>query len=925
MVGGGDRDVGLNNWLNWNQYESLQSTEHKSMWFLSIKKRISIVLIWALCFWSIWYKAISYIYQKNQELYIEEQKKYLDKEISDYAKEMQLLLTDAKSDIINEMALLSKIFWHLTIPNDLDSYKWKVMIRWMMEASKVWPQIDAAIDQISLIGLDWKEIFRSYYNSWQIIIADEDNLKNMSWDVSFIKAQKLIGWDIAISKLVFEYVEWGALHKYIINASSVIENDNKKYILFIKYRFDSIHKYIEDIKDHAYTNWLCLRVDNQSERNDLISILNNWKPIYKYWCDIKETIIDDFGSKNITDQQLKKFLKVQTFMFHEHNYNVTYYLHNKDILKDYHNDKLMSIWGWVVSAFLWMCLFLWWNYMYRRSIIISMENQRQQMSIQNMSNMITNLTNHLKEKEERDIYSKRQLEEMVKIIFDVAQDAIIITDDTQIIVNVNPATEDMFWMTKANMIWKNVHDIITPNNSKPKWKPIYDLIENWIVNRWSQSWKFRSSISWKWWGKIHVDVRLNLFEQWWKQFVVWSIHDISELIDTQNRLNIRISMMEAMMEAIDTPLCFTNSEWYLLWCNNVFAKYFSKPKDELILEWENMIKIYDIVSVYWLSDVIVEMDTALMDNYRESWKINQHNILSEDVEVKIEWWSSLFLRIKRALFDEWNWSVWIVWLIMDFTDIKQSQRKQELAQRMTEDFLANMSHELRTPLNPILWYCQILLSSHLEWFTKEGIISLLQNINTAWKDLLDILGGIIDFTSYSTWQAKLDKDRFNIKRLIDSVYEEFSDSAKKAWVSITLTIKYEPELTADFQFLKKAIWKILSNSIKFISDTNHSWDIIEIIVDKNLDWNIVIIIIDNGIWIYPNEIDLIMSPFSQLERTENKTKWWVWIWLKLAKWFIQVHWWTLSIKSNGDIDDWRWKWTTVTIMLPKELIINLIS
>src|SRR6185295_17442806 len=103
-------------------------------------------------------------------------------------------------------------------------------------------------------------------------------------------------------------------------------------------------------------------------------------------------------------------------------------------------------------------------------------------------------------------------------------------------------------------------------------------------------------------------------------------------------------------------------------------------------------------------------------------------------------------------------------------ELRVTQRAAEAATRAKSEFLASMSHELRTPLNAIILYSE-LLEEEAEDHGHQGSVADLQKIQSAGKQLLDLINGILDLSKIEAGKMTLSFERFEVRAMIDGLLD----------------------------------------------------------------------------------------------------------------------------------------------------------
>jgi len=207
---------------------------------------------------------------------------------------------------------------------------------------------------------------------------------------------------------------------------------------------------------------------------------------------------------------------------------------------------------------------------------------------------------------------------------------------------------------------------------------------------------------------------------------------------------------------------------------------------------------------------------------------------------------------------------------LDITPLKSSQIALEEQKRKAEEvsafktrFLANMSHEIRTPLSAILGFTEILMREE----TDTRHIEFLNHIENSGKNLLKIIGDILDLTKIEEGKMTLIKESFNLKEAVADALEPYKFKAKEKGLEFDLVLEdsIPDSLLGDIGKIIQILINLVGNAIKFTTEGG-----ITVHIDAKLSSvpNVAILlftITDSGIGVAEEKQLLIFDAFSQGE------------------------------------------------------------
>jgi signal transduction histidine kinase len=242
---------------------------------------------------------------------------------------------------------------------------------------------------------------------------------------------------------------------------------------------------------------------------------------------------------------------------------------------------------------------------------------------------------------------------------------------------------------------------------------------------------------------------------------------------------------------------------------------------------------------------------------------------------------------------------------------KQVQRRlQEQADALKEadrrknEFLAMLSHELRTPLAPMRTALEILRikgspASELVW-SRDVIGRQIDQMTRMVDDLLDV-------SRITRGLVRLQKEPVELAFVVGRAVEmarPFIDARKH---QLTVSLAPGPVwLEADVSRLAQVLTNLLNNSAKYTDKRGQ----IELSAQCHGD-DVLIKVLDNGVGISPELLPRVFDPFTQEDRSLDRTDSGLGIGLALVKNLVELHGGKVQAFSAG-----RGKGSEFVIQLP---------
>ena len=140
----------------------------------------------------------------------------------------------------------------------------------------------------------------------------------------------------------------------------------------------------------------------------------------------------------------------------------------------------------------------------------------------------------------------------------------------------------------------------------------------------------------------------------------------------------------------------------------------------------------------------------------------------------------------------------------------------EEASKAKTFFLSNMSHDIRTPLNAIIGYTTL---ANQEGVTYEDKTEYIDKIDTASRQLLEIVNDVLDMSRIESGKFNLEPTCVNLKNCIQEVSDlvRIQLEAKKINFSVSCNVTHEWVL-CDKAMMDRALMNLLCNAGKFTEE-----------------------------------------------------------------------------------------------------------
>jgi signal transduction histidine kinase/CheY-like chemotaxis protein len=218
------------------------------------------------------------------------------------------------------------------------------------------------------------------------------------------------------------------------------------------------------------------------------------------------------------------------------------------------------------------------------------------------------------------------------------------------------------------------------------------------------------------------------------------------------------------------------------------------------------------------------------------------------------------------------------------SELKETNRRLEEANKHKSVFLANMSHELRTPLNAIIGFSELLIDSSGKQYDIATQQRFFTQIHTSGKHLLGLINDILDLSKVEAGQMELRLQTVTVTEVVAQVMETVEPLAGQKRIKMRADAASGGEVLVDAGKLKQMLLNLVSNAIKFTPEDGEV-----AIVAARLQSCVEISVIDTGIGISMADQALLFQEFHQVDQGPGRRQQGTGLGLALTRRFAALH------------------------------------
>ena len=440
-------------------------------------------------------------------------------------------------------------------------------------------------------------------------------------------------------------------------------------------------------------------------------------------------------------------------------------------------------------------------------------------------------------------------------VIDAALDCIIMMDEDGIVVEFNPAAEQVFGYTREEAVGAVLADLVIPENLRGAHHNglVHYLKtgEHAVLNK-----RVEVPATNKAGDDLLVELAISPVEFGGTTFFSAYLRDITEVKAAQDKLRASEERFQSLFELSPDAIVVINARGELLDANDLACQLAGYSKEEMLKR--------------------PAIDFVAPDNLAEALSGMSQAGNGETVRVQIEFLNAKAERVPTELLGRRIESAdgeLYYGVIRDISDrlakerqLRDSKEAAEKANIAKSDFLANMSHEMRTPLNGVIGSLSLIEDDSVSKQTADLVKAAERSAET----LLTLIDDLLDLSRIEAGEVDLELSVFDPTELKTIVAEVFKPLAEKKGLTLSTELNTPGgQLNSDIGKIRQVLINLVGNAIKF---TQRGVVAVNIdVADVGERTELVLEVRDTGIGISKQDQTVLFDRFKQADSSRSKT------------------------------------------------------
>jgi PAS domain S-box-containing protein len=397
----------------------------------------------------------------------------------------------------------------------------------------------------------------------------------------------------------------------------------------------------------------------------------------------------------------------------------------------------------------------------------------------------------------------RRSEEQFRLLIEHAPDAIFISDQQGVYLDVNASACQLLGYERDALIGKQTTDLI-PAEDLPRFITAKEqlLAGQSQVEEWTLIHKNGTLIPVEVSAKILSDGR-------WQAF----IRNISDRKQTEVALRQSELRFRTLADTMPQLFWTTQPDGYHTYFNQRWYEYTGMTLEQTqgwgwsqILHPSDRQRCFEVwnESLHTGKDYNIEYRLRSVNGEYRWFLARAFPLQAENGQI-LHWFGSCTdIHDQKMALEERDRA---------FIQEQIAREQAETANRIKDEFLAILSHELRSPLNPILGWTKLLRSRKFDHSTTDRA---LETIERNAKLQTQLIEDLLDISRILRGKMALDAVPVDLVNVIEAALETVDLAAEAKKIQIETQLERSiGQVSGDPNRLQQIVWNLLSNAVKF--------------------------------------------------------------------------------------------------------------
>lgn len=242
--------------------------------------------------------------------------------------------------------------------------------------------------------------------------------------------------------------------------------------------------------------------------------------------------------------------------------------------------------------------------------------------------------------------------------------------------------------------------------------------------------------------------------------------------------------------------------------------------------------------------------------------------------------------------------------------VRRAEQALRDADRRKDDFLAMLAHELRNPLAPIRTAVEVL---KMQDAASPPLRRVREIVDRQVSHMSRLIDDLLDVSRIARGKVALQSERCDLARLVRETAEDYRGPLETDQLELNIRVSDSPVwVSGDRTRLAQVVGNVLNNARKFTDAGGR------VEVDLSVDSGTAVVTVkDTGIGMDADTLRYIFEPFSQADRSLDRSRGGLGLGLALVKGLILLHGGEVRGMSEG-----LGHGSTFTIRLPLDVAVS---